>query len=206
MHSWYYKRTIDRSQYSCYRSASALQVYCTKSLHSQVHPATTAGLYKTHGHPVPRICCVNLKLSHRLAICKLADRESFAPPSKARTKIEAPWRQKDVITDQFREELMTPECQLLGECRYNLLRPFCERAVRNFISMMEMRISGSFLCRCPEFSAFTPNQNTKKHFLRLIPFSLYTSVYVAYGKIQVESQPKPLCFDSLKILYTGLEF
>ena len=67
----------------------------------------------------------------------------------ARTKIEAPWRQKDVIMDQFREELMTPECQLIGECKYNLLRPLCESAVRNFISIMELRISGSFLCLCP---------------------------------------------------------
>jgi hypothetical protein len=24
--------------------------------------------------------------------------------------------------DQFREELMTPNCQLIGECRYHLLR------------------------------------------------------------------------------------
>ena len=148
----------------------------------------TAGLFETHGHPVPRICCVNLKLSHRLAICKLANRASFAPPSKARTKIEAPWRQKDVIMDQFREELMTPECQLIGECKYNLLRPLCERAVRNFISIMEMRISGSFLCWCPEFSVFIPNENTNKHSLLLIRFSLYTSVYAAYGRIQVKSQ------------------
>ena len=120
----------------------------------------TAGLYETHGHPVPRICCVILKLSHRLAICKLADRASLAPPSKARTKIEAPWRQKDVIMDQFREELVNPECQLIGKCNYNSLSPLCERAVRDFISIMELRISGSFLCWCYEFPAFTPNQIT----------------------------------------------
>jgi hypothetical protein len=50
----------------------------------------TYGLYETHGHPLPRICCVILKLSHRLAKCKLADGASLAPPSKARTKIEVP--------------------------------------------------------------------------------------------------------------------
>ena len=82
--------------------------------------------------------------------------------------------------DQFREELKTPECQLIGECKYNLLRPLCERALRSFFSIMERRISGSFLCWCPEFSAFAPNRNTNKHFLRLIPFPLYTFVYAAY--------------------------
>jgi hypothetical protein len=60
---------------------------------------------------------------------------------------------------QFREEIMTPECHLTGECKYNLPRPLCECAVQNFISIMGQRNSGSFVCWCPEFSAFSANQN-----------------------------------------------
>lgn len=126
--------TEDRQVYrtgsfSC-RRPSARQLYRTETLRSPVRPAATAVVKTAITGPtcmrrMATQCLVSgvFVSSYTQAICKLADRASFAPPSMAGTKIGALWRQKDVIMDQFREELMTPDCQLIGECTSNLLRP-----------------------------------------------------------------------------------